>query len=91
MNRREIILTIATLPLIPYINLKPKYKTPPGFEPFEKLISGFWEEYPFDDLQSGDIIRRIREPEHVFKIHRYFPPQGPYSPAGFTVNSLTSI
>jgi len=81
MNRREVLTAALVLPLIPYIGTK--YKTPPMCEPFEKLVYGFWEEYPFDEFQKGDIVRRIREPTYVMKISSTFPSRGLNMPAGF--------
>jgi len=70
INRREIIQNIALLTVIPYISTK--YKTPQGYQPFEKLTNNIWEEYPFDELQVGDIVRRQQYPKEEYEISYKF-------------------
>jgi hypothetical protein len=76
------------LPLIPYINIKPEYKTPYGFEPYEKLLYNEWREWKFEDIKSKDIVRRMKYPDIKYKVIRTFPEVDQYHPAGFTVEAI---
>jgi hypothetical protein len=85
MNRREAILGISIVPIIPYINIK--YKTPYGYEPYEKFTLTDWEEYPFEEIQPGDIVRRKRFPEDQFKVIKLYPRVPGFNDIpGFTVD-----
>lgn len=89
MNRREVILSVATLPLIPYIGTK--YKTPETDRVVYKLINNIWTEFPFDELIKGDIIRitfnnKQRFPDNtVFKVTGVLSSTNEFIPNGITI------
>ena len=72
MNRRNVLLTVTSLPVIGFMGMG-GYKTPPGAEPVEVLVNGEWVEYPFDDLVPGDYLRYIRFRNEGVSVVESFP------------------
>ena len=90
MNRREVMLSVATLPLIPYIGTK--YTTPETDRVVYKLINNIWTEFPFDELIKGDIIRistidRVPD-DTVFRVSNVFTSTNDSIPNGITLFAI---